>query len=117
MDKALPHYVEALRIKPNNIKALNDMGVALGRAGRWREAKGCLRKIILIQPGNVKARHNLGVILTREGELQEALKQFQEVLKLNPDDVKARDQLKLLMKKLNSGDFSSNSKQNIQVNE
>ncbi|MGD0786214.1 MAG: tetratricopeptide repeat protein, partial [Sedimentisphaerales bacterium] len=76
-DKAIEHYSQTVRIKPDYIDALNGMGVVLHEAGRVDEAVVYYKKAIEIEPRTFEANANLGVVLASKGEFNEAIEHYE----------------------------------------
>ena len=73
--------------------AQNNLGVALGQAGRIAEAIGHLEQSLRLNPEYAKAHNNLGIALERTGKTQEAIEQYEQALRLKPDLVEAQSNL------------------------
>jgi tetratricopeptide (TPR) repeat protein len=82
--EAIPHYAEALRIKPDFAEAHNNLGAALADRGRMDEAIDHYSEAVRLLPDYVEARNNLAVALTAEGRHDEAVRHFSEALRLDP---------------------------------
>lgn len=67
------------------------LGVASGRAGRWREAVPPLRKAVAAAPDRAERHRALAVALLRSGDERSARAAFLEAYRLAPDPVAARD--------------------------
>jgi len=85
MVEAIPHYREALCLKPNYADAHNNLGNALMGLGRWDEAAGEYREAVRVNPSHYDAYNNLGAILAMQGKKDEAAACFREALRLKPD--------------------------------
>jgi hypothetical protein len=57
-DDAIKHYLEALRIKPDNAEAHNNLGIALDREGRTDDAIKHYLEALRIRPDYAKAHDN-----------------------------------------------------------
>ncbi|MGQ0502418.1 MAG: O-linked N-acetylglucosamine transferase, SPINDLY family protein [Panacagrimonas sp.] len=68
--------------------ALNNLGVALQRAGRDMEARDAFERACALRPDHAKARYNLGTLLDRAGEPEAALDQYDEALRSAPHYLK-----------------------------
>jgi Flp pilus assembly protein TadD len=69
-------YEEAVRLQPGSPALLNNLGIALTRAGRLDEAMDRLRSALQLAPGYAEAHYNLGLALHRAGREDEAHAQF-----------------------------------------
>lgn len=87
---ALRSFSLAARIEPGFSRAWNNLGVALGRTGRTREAIRAYRQAIRAQ-ANFSAPHaNLGQIYRRQGKLSAAQSAFRQAVDLWPKNAHYR---------------------------
>jgi tetratricopeptide (TPR) repeat protein len=56
---AIPHYQEALRIRPDHADAHHNWGVALAQQGKYAEAIEQFQHALDINPGHIEARDYL----------------------------------------------------------
>jgi tetratricopeptide (TPR) repeat protein len=84
IDEAIPHYTEALRIRPFYADAHYNLAVALGRKGRIDEAAFHYRRVLQIRPRDANANNNLGFLLFRQGRLEEAIVHYREAIRIDP---------------------------------
>jgi tetratricopeptide (TPR) repeat protein len=84
--EAIPHFAEAVRIKPNYFDALENLGMALREQGRAAEAVGFYERAIRVKPNSAKTHWQLGLALEDQGSNEEAMQQFYEAMKLAPQD-------------------------------
>ncbi|MGB3399547.1 MAG: tetratricopeptide repeat protein [Candidatus Deferrimicrobiaceae bacterium] len=84
VDEAIPHYTEALRIRPFYADAHYNLAVALGRKGRINEAALHYGRVLQIRPRDANAHNNLGFLLFQQGRLEEAIAHYQEAIRINP---------------------------------
>ncbi|MCW1430705.1 tetratricopeptide repeat-containing sulfotransferase family protein [Novosphingobium sp. JCM 18896] len=56
---ALPHFVEAVRIEPENTEYRYNQAVTLNFLGRTDEADAALEDLLKLEPGNARAHHLL----------------------------------------------------------
>jgi Flp pilus assembly protein TadD len=82
--EAIPHYVEALRLKPDDAEAHNGLGRALAEEGRASEAIAHYSEAVRVLPDYVEARNNLGVALMGAGRNDEAARHFEEAVRIEP---------------------------------
>jgi protein O-mannosyl-transferase len=87
LPEAIPHYEEAVRIKPDFAGAHVDLGAALAQVpGRLPEAMAHYQTALRIKPDFPDAHVNLGVALSSfPGRLPEAIAQYEEALRIKPD--------------------------------
>jgi len=93
LDEAIPHYLEALRIKPDYADAHNNLGVALADEGKLDEAIVHYSAALRIKPDYSDAHNNLGAALADQGKVDQAIAQYTEALRITPDSAKAHNNL------------------------
>ena len=64
--EAMAHWEEALRLRPSNAEAHNNLATALAQVGRIPEAIQHYREALRLQPGYARARNNLADLLARQ---------------------------------------------------
>jgi tetratricopeptide (TPR) repeat protein len=84
LEKAEPHFAEAVRIKRNYPEALINLGLCRERSGSTNEAIGFYERALQVQP-TASAYYNLANALSKQGELQKAEKNFRSALELKPE--------------------------------
>lgn len=89
-DRAAPHWLEAVRINPENVQARYFLAVELGREGQFDVSAEQFREVIRRQPDLAPAHLNLGVALIQLKRNAEALVAFEKAAELDPKDEKAR---------------------------
>ena len=77
-------YQHALKIEPDHVEALNNLGVALHAQGKVPEAIACLHQAIALKPDYAEAHSNLGNAYQEEGQLELAVACYRQALSLNP---------------------------------
>jgi Flp pilus assembly protein TadD len=90
---ALEAYQALLSARPRNPEALNNVGAALCKLSRFREAEEYLSRAVKLRAKYPEALHNLGVVQHWKGLYQEAESSLRRALKLRPAYVEARTQL------------------------
>ena len=89
LDKAIFHFKEALKIKPDYVMALYNLGTALSDKGNYDEAGIYFAKVLKINPQQTDARNNLANILFLQGKLDEAVSLYNKALKISPEHAEA----------------------------
>src|SRR5512140_1636014 len=72
-EPALAIFTSVLTTDPENIPALNGLGVALDMLGRHDEAQDAYRQVLAIAPADMIAGNNLGLSLTLAGRYADAM--------------------------------------------
>ncbi|NUN50640.1 MAG: tetratricopeptide repeat protein [Candidatus Brocadiae bacterium] len=74
----------ALEKDPKDIAALNDLGVALLKLGRWDESEAAFASIEALQPGKYETFSNLGVMYKKKGDFAKAAEYTKKALAIRP---------------------------------
>lgn len=82
--EALPHLNAALEVSPNDVRALDQLGVALLSLDRVTEAEAALRKAAALAPKDADVALHLGRALMDQGKEQEAQQWLEAYQKLRP---------------------------------
>jgi len=93
VDKAIAHFAEANRIRPNEPTVNNAYGAALLATGQTEESIPHLTAALNERPDYFDARYNLGNALASLGDFRGALAQFQAAVRINPEDANAEANL------------------------
>jgi hypothetical protein len=93
LHKAVPHYMEALRLKPDYAEAHNNLALVLMREGKGDEAAAQFREALKDNPKYAEAFNNLGAVLAGQRKWQEAEDSFKRALKFKPDYTGAQSNL------------------------
>lgn len=81
------HYAESLRLKPDNARALTNLGMLQLNDGRGAAAIPHLKKAVSIEPQSMEARHYLARALAQDGQFSEAVEQFALLEPAMPQDI------------------------------
>ena len=84
LPEAVEQLREALRLRPQDARNWNNLGVALVRLDRPAEAAAPYREAVRLQPDSVEFNYNLGLDLRQIGRSGEAIPYFQNVVQLRP---------------------------------
>jgi tetratricopeptide (TPR) repeat protein len=84
-DKAIKHFSEAARIKPDKAPLHIDLGRALASRGNFKEAFPHFRKALEIDPNKANIHYYLGVVLVKQKKMNDAIEHFLEALRLSPE--------------------------------
>lgn len=89
-------WESAIKVPPLTSTALGNLGVALERMGKFKDAQDVLQKAIFLDPGNFKAHANLGLVAYKTGQFTLAELALRKAIKLSPAYGKAYSTLGLL---------------------
>ena len=84
-EKALSHFVEAIKRNPNHGEAYFQVGYCLGRLGKYQEAIEPYQQALRIKPNDADTQNNLCVAYDRIGRYPEAIESCQQALQIKPD--------------------------------
>ena len=84
-DAAIGSYQNAIKIKPDDADAYNNMGVALQDKGDLESAIGSYKQALKIKPDHAETYNNMGNALKDKGDLEAAIDSYKQALKIKPD--------------------------------
>lgn len=84
--KAISNYSEVLKLEPNNVEALKNLGVAFSATGRSDKAKDYLERAYRVDSDDADICNNLGVIYSGLGRTNDAIKYFEIAVSLDSTD-------------------------------
>jgi tetratricopeptide (TPR) repeat protein/SAM-dependent methyltransferase len=93
-------YNQILKIDPNYVGAINNLGVLFKSLGKDQKAKVCYEKAITINSNHTDAHNNLGVIFKELKEHQKAKDCFEKVIKIDPNHINALNNLGAVLQDL-----------------
>jgi tetratricopeptide (TPR) repeat protein len=96
-EEAIPHYLEAVRLRPRFIGGRMNLALALAEVGRVDEAIEQFEAALRLEPKNYLVYLHLGFALSRKGRLDDAASHFTEAIRLKPDYVEAHNGLGLVL--------------------
>ncbi len=76
IDKSIYYLERAMKINPNYAYTYQDLGVAYGIAGKFKESAEVLEKSLIFNPNNPETNKNLGIAYMQMGDKQKAEKYF-----------------------------------------
>lgn len=91
--EAIPHYREALRLKPDYVEARYNLAAALVATGQLEEGIGQYEQALRLQPDSAGLENNLASALVRAGRMPEALAHFERAAELDPGNAQAHHNL------------------------
>ena len=78
---------------PDHIKALANTGLSLSRAGQYKAAAECYRRVLAIDPNISSIQLNLGLAEFKAGRFRDAIGPFKAAAGLDPTSFQARTML------------------------
>lgn len=83
-------YEQVLALVPNDVDALNNLGVLLAAGRELDQAEALLRRAVRLAPRHTGAWNNLGTVLAQRAQHADAISAFQQALSLDPQHQGAR---------------------------
>lgn len=90
INKAIEHYLIAIKIDPFQAKTYNNLGTIYGNKRMNDMAMECFRTAVKLKPDFAEAHCNLGLTYLNKGLIDEARQEFETALQINPDYDEAR---------------------------
>jgi tetratricopeptide (TPR) repeat protein len=84
-EKAINSLVNAVKLNPNDTKALGLLGWAYSYQGMYDEGLAVCLKVLQLEPNNDAVRNNLGFISFKKGIFGEAIEHLSRVIKSGKD--------------------------------
>jgi tetratricopeptide (TPR) repeat protein len=81
---------QAVKIAPDSLEALNDLGVAYAHLGNYHRAAQFYERALRLDPGSFPLLLNLGLAYFKGGNLPDATRSLSEATKLQPENFQAR---------------------------
>jgi len=105
LDEAEREIEDALRIRPQDLRARNLRGLFLFRAARYDEALAAYLELCGSYPNDAALRLNLGLVELRMGRHAEAAENLKRVVTAEPDNQRAQGYLGLAL--MRAGELGS----------
>jgi tetratricopeptide (TPR) repeat protein len=102
-EEAIPHFLEAIRLRPGHANAHYNLGVALLGLSRWAEAADHFRIALHVTPNDTDTMLNLGAAYLNQGLNADAAGLFERTLALKPGYRMAEENLATARRRLGSG--------------
>ena len=89
LDEAIASYRQCVTLQPDFPRAQYNLGVALGDAEHYEDARACLTQFIEAENENAEAHNSLGYIAGRLGEPDQAIVHYERAIELQPNYAQA----------------------------
>ncbi len=79
-DKAISFLLRAIELKPDNVGAYYNMGIAYGKQNNYTKAIQSFQKAIKVDPDYASAYNNMGLDYKAQGDYTKAIQSFEKPL-------------------------------------
>ena len=94
--EAIPYFQEALKLNPDHLIALENLGNAYRQQKRWDDARSLLERAVAVGPGDPEANYSLGMVFAQLNDNDRAYEYLQRTLKFRPGYPEALNNLGVL---------------------
>ena len=95
-DQAIGYFQQALRVNPDHLIALDNLGNAYRQQKNWEEARKVLEHAVAVSPGDPEANYSLGMVFAQINDTARAYEYLQRALKARPTYPEALNNLGIL---------------------
>ena len=100
LKEAQNFYNQVLKINPNHISALNNLGGLFKQLGETETAKSFYNKTVKINPNFADGHNNLGIIYRELGDYQKAVSCYKKTIEINPNHIHSYNNLGIVLEEL-----------------
>jgi len=94
--EAIGYFQEALKLSPNHLIALDNLGSAYRQQKRWDDARKTYDRALELGPNDAEANYGLGMVFAQNDDTARAFDSLQRALKLRPVYPEALNNLGIL---------------------
>jgi len=96
LDDAVTDLQQALRLSPDHLIALDNLGGAYRQQKRWDDARTTYEHALQLSPDDAEANYGLGMVFAQNDDVKRAFTFLQRALKARPDYPEALSNLGIL---------------------
>jgi len=96
MADAIPYFQEALKLNPDHLIALENLGNAYRQQKQWDEARGALTRAVKVSPQDPEANYSLGMVFAQLDDAERAFEYLRRALDSRPAYPEALNNLGVL---------------------
>ena len=94
--EAIGYFQQALKLSPDHIIALDNLGSAYRQHKRWDDARKTYERALDLRPNDAEANYGLGMVYAQNDDTARAFDSLQKALKLRPVYPEALNNLGIL---------------------
>jgi tetratricopeptide (TPR) repeat protein len=94
--EAIPYFQEALKLSPDHLVALDNLGNAYRQQKQWEEARTVFERALKVSPQEPEANYSLGMVFAQTNDNERAYEYLQRALKFRPAYPEALNNLGIL---------------------
>jgi len=95
-DEAVGYFQEALKLSPDHVIALDNLGSAYRQLKRWDDARSIYERALAVNSNDAEANYGLGLVFAQNDDTAHAFDFLQKALKLRPVYPEALNNLGIL---------------------
>jgi tetratricopeptide (TPR) repeat protein len=96
MPDAIANFQQALKISPNHLVALENLGNAYRQEKQWEDARTALARAIAVDPHDPEVNYSLAMVYAQLNDVDQAYQYLQRALQLRPAYPEALNNLGIL---------------------
>jgi tetratricopeptide (TPR) repeat protein len=95
-EKAIGYFQQALKVNPDHLVALENLGNAYRQLKNWERARSVLEHAVAVNPNDPESNYSLGMVFAQTNDPQRAYEYLQRALKSRPAYPEALNNLGIL---------------------
>lgn len=100
-DAAIPYFQQALKLRPDYLIALENLGNAYRQQKKWDDARRVLERAVAVGPDDPEVNYSLGMVFAQLDDADKAFDYLQHALKIRPVYPEALNNLGVLYMRTN----------------